>query len=505
MVTGRSIGSATIQASSEGASAVAVVMVVDAAVASVTVEPVAVTVGLNGTADFVATARNASGAIVPGAQFTWSSDDETVATVDANGRATGVGGGIANIIAMADGISGSAEMTVEAGAPPQVVAYDVFFAPLTQACGTFQDFRTDERLSYSDADGNMNPFQTFVEPTSGPPMGIDSQFREEGAPDWKEFGYEKQWDDEPGASGSSGALDAVGTSCWDFTDEPAYVDFRVRVRDSNGNWSPWFEVRRKLPTDIVLNPPGQFSLGLGGSRAITATALDEDGAQVPGDPINWSSYVGAPHATVSPTGTYTVSPTSPGGLDFVAARGAYAYGTVGAQGAFGDGSWFSPGWLRPGISLATGASILHMMRAYEGREYTFRTLEDPSVTSSGDVDLFIKFNQTATILDFDDSSEQPALDEEIVWTAPADGMVSILIFGFQTVVGAQFEILGEIVAPRSTESLAVPGAPRAHVGFAPDHREGMGGMLLPPTWDELTQPPPAVRVLPVGPARSSGG
>ena len=76
------------------------VTVADPAVAEVTVEPVSVTVPLNGTADFVATARSASGTIIPGAQFTWSSDDESVATVDGNGRATGVGGGVANIIAL---------------------------------------------------------------------------------------------------------------------------------------------------------------------------------------------------------------------------------------------------------------------------------------------------------------------------------------------------------------------------------------------------------------------
>jgi hypothetical protein len=505
VVTGRSIGSATIQASSEGASAVAVILVVDAAVASVTVEPVSVTVALNGTADFVATARNGAGTIIPGAQFTWSSDDETVATVDGTGRATGVGGGVANIIATADGISGSGAMTVSAGVPPQVTSYEVVFAPINQACGVFQDFRTDERLTYTDADGNMNPFQSFVEPTSGPPQGIDSQFREEGATDWKEFGYQKQWDDEPGASGSSGGLDAVGTSCWDFTGEPAYLDFRVRIRDSNGNWSPWFEVRRKLPTQVVMNPEAQFTLGLGGARQIAATAFDEDGTQVPGDPINWSSYIGSPHATVSPTGTYTVSAASAGGLDWVAARGGYAHGLVAVQGAFVDGSWFSPGWFRPGIDLSKDATIPYMVRVYEGRQYTIKTEEDPNATSSGDIDLYIRFNETATLLLFDDFSADPALVEDIVWTAPADGTLSVLIHAFEAVTGALFRVEGEVIAPRSRESLAVPGAPRPEVGFAPDHREGLGGMLLPPALDERGPPRSPALVAPVTPARSSGG
>ncbi len=484
------------------------VTVADPAIATVTVEPVSVTVPLNGTADFVATARSASGTIIPSAQFTWSSDDESVATVNGIGRATGVGGGITNIVATADGISGSGQITVSAGAPPQVVAYDVAFRPNNQACGIFQDFRTDERLSYTDADGNMNAFGTFVEPTSGPPTGIDSQFREEGASAWREFGYEKTWVDEAGSSGSSGGLDALGTSCWDFTGEPTYMDFRVRIRDSNGNWSEWFEVRRNLPAEVVIVPESQFNMVLGETRVLTATALDANGVQVPGDPINWSSYVGSPHAVVSPTGSYTVSPTSAGGLDYVAARGAYVYGIVAVQAGFSNGSWFSPGWLLGNISLTQSSSSLYMMRVYEGRVYTLTIDDDPGVTSTGDLDLFIRFGQTATLADHDDSSENAGHAEEIVWTAPADGMLSIMLYAFNgtsPVAGARFGVSGGVVAPRSFESLATPGAARASVGFAPDDHEGQGGMLLPPAMGEWGPTPPLVEVRPTGPNASSGG
>lgn len=478
------------------------VTVADPSVATVTVEPTSVTVALNGTADFVATARSASGTIIPGAQFTWSSDDESVATVDANGRATGVGGGVANIIATADGISGSGELTVSAGAPPQITAYDVIFAPPNQACGTFLDFRTDERLSYSDADGNVNPFGTFVEPTSGAPTGIDSQYREEGATEWREFGYEKTWDDEAGASGSSGGLEALGTSCWEFSSEPTYLDFRVRIRDANGNWSEWAEVRRKLPASVVLDPAAQFSLALGASQQMSATAFDEDGTQVPGDPINWSSYVGAPHAMISPTGLYTVAASSSGGLDYIAARAGYTYAVVPVQGGFAAGGWFTPGWLQGGIALAQGSTLSYMLRVYEGREYTLTVDDDPNATPGGDMDLFIRFNQAATVLDHDASSEEAGHAEEIVWTAPADGTLSILLYAFpggQPVAGARFGIAGGVVSPRSKESLAVPGAPRAQVGFAPDHHEGEGGMLLPPSLEEWLAPPPPALVRSGGP------
>lgn len=484
------------------------VAIADPAIATVTVEPVSVTVPLNGTADFVATARSASGTIIPSAQFTWTSGDESVATVNGAGRATGVGGGVTDIIATADGISGSGQITVSAGAPPQVVAYDVAFRPVNQACGIFQDFRTDERLSYTDADGNMNPFQDFVEPTTGLPMGIDSQYREEGASDWQEFGFQKQWDAESGSSGSSGGLDALGTSCWDFPGEPTYMDFRVRIRDSNGNWSAWFEVRRNLPVEVMIVPESQFNMVLGETRVLTATAFDGDGVQVPGDPINWSSYVGSPHAVVSPTGSYTVSASSAGGLDYVAARGAYAYGIVAVQAGFGNGSWFSPGWLSANISLTQNSSIPYMMRVYEGRVYTLTVDEDPNVTSTGDLDLYIRFGQTATVADHDESSQFAGHAEQIVWTAPADGVLSILLHAFNEVnpvAGARFGVSGGVVAPRSYESHATPGAPRGSVGFAPDDVEGRGDMLLAPSMDEWGPLPPLVEVRGVGPNASAGG
>lgn len=506
VVTAVALGSTTIQATSEGATGLAAINVVDASVATVTVEPVSVTVPLNGTADFTATARTAGGAVISNAVVTWSSSDESTATVDANGRATGVGGGTADIIATVDGVSGSAMMTVSAGQPPQVTSYDISFAPVNGGCGLFQDFRTTERLIYADPDGNMNPFGLFVEPTVGAPTGIDSQWREEGQTEWREFGFEKTWNDQPGASGSAGELRPAGTACWRITSQPAYMDFRVRVRDANGNWSDWVEKRLKLPTSIELTPGSQFGLSLGGSQQMQATAFDEDGAAVPGNPINWSTYTGSPHATIDASGLYSVASPGPGGLDHIAARGGYVYGTVAVQAGFADGAWFAPGWRRQ-VNVAMNASILHMVRVYSGREYTFTTSEDPAVTSSGDLDLYIKFDGTATTTDFDVDSRGSTMDEEIVWTAPADGMVSVLLYGFSAVAGGSFSITGAVVSPRSSEVIGVSGADLPMVIQAPWDAGDAGdaALVLPPSISEQRAAPPLARVAPATDARGGAG
>ena len=66
------------------------------------------------TQAFSATARDTNGNPMPGVSFTWSSDDPTVATVNAAGEATAVRDGEATITAEAAGLIGSGVLTVSA-------------------------------------------------------------------------------------------------------------------------------------------------------------------------------------------------------------------------------------------------------------------------------------------------------------------------------------------------------------------------------------------------------
>ena len=64
------------------------------------------------TADFTARAYNTANAEVSGQTFTWTSQDNSIATVDANGRVTAVSLGKTFVTATASGISGTAEVDV---------------------------------------------------------------------------------------------------------------------------------------------------------------------------------------------------------------------------------------------------------------------------------------------------------------------------------------------------------------------------------------------------------
>ncbi|HEV8399275.1 MAG TPA: DNA/RNA non-specific endonuclease [Gemmatimonadales bacterium] len=84
-------------------------------VTTVTVAPAAATIATGGTQTFTATAFDAANAPIAGVVFTWSGSAPAIATVNANGVATGVAAGDADITATApNGVAGSASLHVNA-------------------------------------------------------------------------------------------------------------------------------------------------------------------------------------------------------------------------------------------------------------------------------------------------------------------------------------------------------------------------------------------------------
>ena len=97
-------------------------------VASIDVAPASATIAIGTTRTLVATARDAAGNPVDGISFSWSSSNENVATVSADGVVGAVTPGTATITASADGKSGTAAITVvPAGAGPERVVLDEGF------------------------------------------------------------------------------------------------------------------------------------------------------------------------------------------------------------------------------------------------------------------------------------------------------------------------------------------------------------------------------------------
>lgn len=83
-------------------------------VESISVEPSQATASaIDATAGFSATARDENGQVMSGVSFSWSSSNTSVASVSSSGTATAVGNGTTEITAEAEGVTGSATLTVD--------------------------------------------------------------------------------------------------------------------------------------------------------------------------------------------------------------------------------------------------------------------------------------------------------------------------------------------------------------------------------------------------------
>ena len=110
LVTAMGRGTTTVTAMAGSASGSAAVAVLRS-VTSVAVAPVADTIAPRDTLRLAATAFDENGA-VPAAEFSWSSSDPSVATVDTTGLVRGVGAGVATIHATSGPARGGAEIAV---------------------------------------------------------------------------------------------------------------------------------------------------------------------------------------------------------------------------------------------------------------------------------------------------------------------------------------------------------------------------------------------------------
>ncbi|MDE2985858.1 MAG: Ig-like domain-containing protein [Gemmatimonadota bacterium] len=132
VVTSEAVGTATIRATAGAASGTAAVTVIQR-VASISVLPEAFTLVSGGSVQASATAEDANGHAISGADLAWTSDDGAVATVDESGRVDGIAVGTASILAAADGTGSASEIAVVV--PPPVRSVEMRSLPANGGAG----------------------------------------------------------------------------------------------------------------------------------------------------------------------------------------------------------------------------------------------------------------------------------------------------------------------------------------------------------------------------------
>lgn len=363
----------------------------------------------------------------------------------------------------------SSPATTDAIAPPVITRYEPVFMPVTGGCPVgLRGFRTDETLDYTDADGNVSTSSTRTEPS-----GIESQWRFQGQSSWSDFYSGKSWSFVAASTPSSGTLNDVSTTCWRMpTSTETYVDFRVRLADSNGDFSDWYETRVMLPAMVTLEP--NFQVTVGSTQQFTAEARDANGQLVAGNPVNWSVYTGSNFASITESGFYSVQ-SGAQGVDRVFARAGAAFDHTGIEGpsaGFPD-SWWAPCWTVPVSNALVGTYRYLRMTVYANREYQVTLNETNSGSGTGDPDLYIRLGIKPTTATSDVASEASSFVETITWTAPSDGVLWIGIYTFAAYQGVTFTVTatdGNCGFPGS-ETLATappPGSAEMGPGPAPE-------------------------------------
>lgn len=132
IVTAVSRGSAVVTARIGGSTGTAAITVREPPIARIDVSPGTTSMEVGGSVGLSATTLDAQGGVLTGRTITWSSQNPTVATVDQTGLVRAVGSGQATIAAAAEGVTGTAVVTVS---PAAVATVTVEFADSTLVPG----------------------------------------------------------------------------------------------------------------------------------------------------------------------------------------------------------------------------------------------------------------------------------------------------------------------------------------------------------------------------------
>ena len=275
VVTGKSVGTTQVAASSNGASTVTTVTVVQVPVASVAVLPSAATLVIGGTVTLQAVAYDADANALSGRSVVWASSASPVATVDGSGKVTAVSAGTATISGTIEGKTASSAITVTV-IPVAAVAVTPGSADIdVGASRSFDAVATD-------ANGNTLP---------GRPITWASA------------------DKAIASVSTSGLVTGVGAGNTSITATAEGKTGTAQVVVTATTPPP------PIPVASVAVNPQTASLNIGGSVTLSATARDANGAALSGRTITWSTSASA-IATVSNTGV--VNAIAPGSATITA-------------------------------------------------------------------------------------------------------------------------------------------------------------------------------------------
>jgi uncharacterized protein YjdB len=261
-VTGLALG--ITACSSGGTTVVDVEKKTPAPVASVSVTLPSSSLVVGQTQRGIATARDASGAVLSDRPITWQSSSASIASVSDAGMISGIAPGSVMLSAASEGVSGQAPMTVSPLPPVPVATVSVVLTASSLVVGqTAQGTAT-----LKDASGNILSGRAATWQTSNAAVGTVS---------------------------STGAISAISAGSTTIT---------ATSEGISGTAALTVTAQPPVPVASVTVSPASSTLQIGGTAQLSAVTRDANNAVLTGRVISWSSSSTAV-ATVSATGLVT--------------------------------------------------------------------------------------------------------------------------------------------------------------------------------------------------------
>ena len=259
LVTAVANGSATITATAGSASGTAAVTVAQVVSAVVVSPPADTLLAFGDTVRLTAEAADANGHAVAASEFSWTSSDTLVASVDASGQVTAAANGSATITATAGSASGTAAVTVA-----QVVSAVVVSPP----ADTLLAFGDTVRLTAEAADANGHAVAA------------------------SEFSWTSS-DTLVASVDASGQVTAAANGSATITATAGSASGTAAVTVA------------QVVSAVVVSPPAELK-AVGATFQLEAEAFDANGHAVAGAEFSWESSDDAV-ATVDPAGLVTAA------------------------------------------------------------------------------------------------------------------------------------------------------------------------------------------------------
>jgi len=219
---------------------------------TINVTPKTITLNVNDTITFNATALDQNGQPMTVSEINWTSSNETVGTIDTSGVFTALAVGTTEITATSGNVSGTANVTVSEDAPTEPVATSITISPSTVTLAINETERFNATVLDQRGREMINVTVTWT--SSNTTVGsID-------------------------ADGIFTAL-AVGTTNVTASAGNISAEATVTVNDS--------EVE-PIATEIRITPP-RATLAVNDTQRFMATIFDQDGQPMSVSEINWTS------------------------------------------------------------------------------------------------------------------------------------------------------------------------------------------------------------------------